>query len=276
MESQPAPLLSRQSKILKVVSDFKYLVSWANSTEKGIEVRKSLAWKALNDMSSIWSSNLSRDLKIRVFQATIESVLYFMAARDGHLLSQWKSPSIGTTPACLPMSLATVGETESPTPNFTATFQLCQRGSDSERLVLLAIATVTANCQQASLSCGGRPTHGHLRRDCPESTFIDTLILSIIIERYYRLYLLHWSGASVNESGSNQITRKARLSVFSFSFSFLFTLYTLFTLIKDKNIEKITSIIRIFNKIHLTLPNLLVFACYVVIFPIRFDLSYFL
>ena len=68
-----------------------------------------------------------------------------MAARGGHLLSQWKSPSIGTTPACLPMSLATVGETESPTPNFTATFQLCQTGSDSERLVLLAIATVTAN-----------------------------------------------------------------------------------------------------------------------------------
>lgn len=158
VESQPAPLLSRQSKILKVVSDFKYLVSWASSTEKGIEVRKSLAWEALNDMSSIWSSNLSRDLKIRVFQATIESVLYFMAARDGHLLSQWKSPSIGTTPACLPMSLATVGETESPTPNFTATFQLCQTGSDSERLVLLAIATVTANCQQASLSCGGRHT----------------------------------------------------------------------------------------------------------------------
>ena len=62
---------------VKVVSDFKYLVSWANSTEKGIEVRKSLAWKALNDMSSIWSSNLSRDLKIRVFQATIESVLLY-------------------------------------------------------------------------------------------------------------------------------------------------------------------------------------------------------
>ena len=42
VESQPTPLLSRQSKILKVVPDFKYLGSWVNSTEKDIEVRKSL------------------------------------------------------------------------------------------------------------------------------------------------------------------------------------------------------------------------------------------
>lgn len=110
--------------------------------------------KAPNDMSSIWSSNLSRDLKIRVFQATIESVLLYGC--KGWSLTHWKSPSVGTTPACL--SLTTVGETESPTPNCTATFQLCQAESDSERLVLLAIAIVTANCQQASLSCGGRHT----------------------------------------------------------------------------------------------------------------------
>ena len=31
-------------------------------------------------------------------------------------------------------------------------------GSDLEGLVLLAISTFTANCQQASLSCGGQGT----------------------------------------------------------------------------------------------------------------------
>ena len=274
MESQPAPLLSRESKILKVVSDFKYRVSWANSTERGIEVRKSLAWKALNDMSSIWSSNLSRDLKIRVFQATIESVLLYgcegwsltvtmekslnrnNTRMLAHVLSNsWRDR---VTNAELYGDLPTLSERIGFRTLGLARHCHCHRELPTSQLVLW------------------RPTHGHLRRDCPESTFIDTLILSIIIERYYRLYLLHWSGASVNESGSNQITRKARLSVFSFSFSFLFTLYTLFTLIRNKNIEKITSIIRIFNKIHLTLSTLLVFACYVVIFPIRFDLSYFL
>ena len=40
------------------------------------------------------------------------------------------------------VSLIPVGETESLTPNCTATFQLCQTGSDSEGLALLAIATV--------------------------------------------------------------------------------------------------------------------------------------
>ena len=35
---------------------------------------------------------------------------------------------------------------------------LCQTGSDSEGLALLAIATVTANCEQASLSCGDQHT----------------------------------------------------------------------------------------------------------------------
>ena len=50
--------------------------------------------------------------------------------------------------------LMPVGEAELPTPNSMATFHLCQTGSDSEGLALLATAVITANCQQASLSCG--------------------------------------------------------------------------------------------------------------------------
>ena len=52
--------------------------------------------------------------------------------------------------------LMPIGETESPTPNCTATFQLCQTVSDSKGLALLVIATITANCEQGSLSCGGQ------------------------------------------------------------------------------------------------------------------------
>lgn len=54
--------------------------------------------------------------------------------------------------------LMPVGEAELPTPNSMATFHLCQTGSDSEGLALLATAVITANCQQASLSCGGQHT----------------------------------------------------------------------------------------------------------------------
>ena len=54
--------------------------------------------------------------------------------------------------------LMPVGEAELPTPNSMATFHLCQTGSDLEGLALLATAVITANCQQASLSCGGQHT----------------------------------------------------------------------------------------------------------------------
>ena len=106
-------------------------------------------------------SNLSRHLKIRVFQETIESVLavpYSMVARGGHLLYLWKSRLMVYIPACSHVSLIPVGETESPTPNCTATFQLFQTGSDLESLGLPVIAAVTANCQQTSLSCGDQHT----------------------------------------------------------------------------------------------------------------------
>ena len=186
VESQPAPLLSRQSKILKVVPDFKYLGSWVNSTEKDIEVRNSLAWKALNDMASIWSSNLSRDLKIRVFQATIESVLLYGCVTYRHngkvpqseqhphachvLNNSWQDR---VTNAELYGDLPTLSDRIGFRTLGLARHCHCHRELPTNQLV------------------PWRPTHGHLRRDCPKSTFIDTLILSIIIERYYRLYRLH-------------------------------------------------------------------------------------
>ena len=62
---------------LKEVGDFKYLGSWVESTEKDIKIRKALAWKALNGMSNIWKSRMSRETKVRFFQATVESVLLY-------------------------------------------------------------------------------------------------------------------------------------------------------------------------------------------------------
>ena len=61
-------------------------------------------------------------------------------------------------PASSAVTLIPVGETKAPTSNFTGTFQLCQPGSGSEGLTLLAIVGVTANCQRTSLSCGGQHT----------------------------------------------------------------------------------------------------------------------
>ena len=47
------------------------------STGKDLKVRKGLSWNALHDMKKIWSSKLSMCLKIRLFQASIESILLY-------------------------------------------------------------------------------------------------------------------------------------------------------------------------------------------------------
>ena len=127
-------------------------------------------------MSSIWSSNLSRDLKIRVFQATIESVLLYGCEGWSLTVTMEKSLNRNNTGMLahvlnntwrnrvtnaqlygdLPSGFRTVGH---------ARHCHCHRELPTSQLVLW------------------RPAHGHLRRDRLESTFIDTLILSIIIER---------------------------------------------------------------------------------------------
>ena len=47
------------------------------SSSKDIKVRKAKSWKALNDMSKIWTSDISRSVKLRFFYATVESVLLY-------------------------------------------------------------------------------------------------------------------------------------------------------------------------------------------------------
>ena len=49
------------------------------SSEKDFEVRKALTWYACNKLKSIWSSNLKKDMKKRLFLSTVESVLLYGA-----------------------------------------------------------------------------------------------------------------------------------------------------------------------------------------------------
>ena len=49
---------------IKQVNDFKYLGSYIASTEHDINVRIGKAWSALNQLTNIWKSRLSKNLKI--------------------------------------------------------------------------------------------------------------------------------------------------------------------------------------------------------------------
>ena len=62
---------------LEEVNNFKYLGAWMVSTEKDIKYRKAAAWRACCKLSKIWKSSLPKSLKLRIFTATVESVLLY-------------------------------------------------------------------------------------------------------------------------------------------------------------------------------------------------------
>ena len=62
---------------LEEVKDFKYLGAWMESSAKDIKQRKAAAWRACSKLTKIWKSSLPRRLKLRLFAATVESVLLY-------------------------------------------------------------------------------------------------------------------------------------------------------------------------------------------------------
>ena len=70
-------LVALDGKSLKCVNNFKYLGGWLESSKKDFEVRKALSWVALNKLSKIWKSNLCKKIRVRLFVATIESILLY-------------------------------------------------------------------------------------------------------------------------------------------------------------------------------------------------------
>ena len=63
---------------LECVDDFKYLGSWIISTKKDLASRKIVAWQAILKMNKVWKSvDLTREFKLYVFTAVIESILLY-------------------------------------------------------------------------------------------------------------------------------------------------------------------------------------------------------
>ena len=63
--------------LLEEAQDFKYFGAWVKRTEQDVKTRKPMTWKACNNLSKLWKSNLSNDIKIKLFQATVEKVLLY-------------------------------------------------------------------------------------------------------------------------------------------------------------------------------------------------------
>ena len=77
IENDTWEIRDSNGNLIKRVNDFKYLGSYIASTERDVEIRIGKAWGAVNQLDSIWKSNLPKNLKKNFFRAACESVLLY-------------------------------------------------------------------------------------------------------------------------------------------------------------------------------------------------------
>ena len=62
---------------LENTSSFKYLGSYIPDSDTDFNRRKAQAWTAMGKLNKVWKSNITRECKIRFFQASVESILLY-------------------------------------------------------------------------------------------------------------------------------------------------------------------------------------------------------
>lgn len=167
------PLHTKDGTILEQKDDFQYLGSWVDNSDKDIEVRKAKAWRALNDMSKIWTSTMDTSLKKKFFIATVESILLYGC--EAWTLTKAQEKSLDGTYTRMLRRALNVHWT-SKTTNKTL-YGALPRISDKIASRRLQLA---GHCQRHPELAAHRlilwePTHGHRDRGRPDTTFIHTL-----------------------------------------------------------------------------------------------------
>ena len=159
---------------LEKKEDFKYLGSWTDSSEKDIEVRKALAWRALNDMNKIWSSNMSTDLKRKFFTATVESILLY-GCEAWTLTKAMEKQLNGTYTRMLRKAVNVHWSNKITNKELYGGWPALSDKIASRRLQL------AGHCHRHPELCAQKlilwePTHGHRGRGRPKTTFVDVLL----------------------------------------------------------------------------------------------------
>ena len=168
-----SPLKTISGDELKEVTDFKYLGSWVGSTEGDIKVRKALAWKALNGMTKIWKSNISRKAKIDFFIATVETVLLY-GCEAWTLTESLKKSLNGTYTRMLRAALNISWMQKVPNSELYGNLPPLDRKIAGKRMGLAGHCFRHPELAASSLILW-EPTHGKVSRGGRRTTFIDVL-----------------------------------------------------------------------------------------------------
>ena len=172
-EEDGSTITSRSGQVLEKVEDFVYLGAWIATTEHDFRVRKAKAWAACHKMKAIWKSNMRRNLKIRLFQATVESILLY-GTETWTVTESLKKKIDGCYSRMLRMAL-----------------NVDWREHRSNKEVFGTLPRVSSKIQARRMRLAGHiqrhddlvahdlllwePSHGYRGRGRPPLTFVDTL-----------------------------------------------------------------------------------------------------
>ena len=159
---------------IKVSKDFKYLGAWIDDSVKDMKTRKAQAWVACNKLNKVWKSNLHKNLKIRLFQATVESV--FLYGSETWTVTKSTEKSIDGAYTRMLRSALNVSWRDHVT-NEELYGHLPKLSSKIRtRRMRIAGHCVRHNEEEASKLILWQPQHGKRKRGKPKTTYVDTLL----------------------------------------------------------------------------------------------------
>ena len=160
--------------MLEQKDDFKYLGSWVDNSAKDINVRKSLAWKALNDMEKIWKSAMNPELKKRFFVATVESILLY-GCESWALTDTMERSLSGTYTRMLRKALNVHWSSHTSNDELYGKLPRVDTKIAERRLRLAGHCHRHPELSTQKLLLW-EPTHGTRGRGRPKATYVDTLL----------------------------------------------------------------------------------------------------
>lgn len=152
--------------------DFVYLGSWCTQ-DRDIRTRKALAWKSLHKLNKVWSSKMSKRIKIQLFRATTETILLY-GSSTWTLTKQEEKALDGTYTRMLRKVLNIKWNQKINNASLYGSLDKISNTIRSRRLKL-AGHVFRDKSSPAHLTVTWMPSHGYANRGL-KTTFVDTLL----------------------------------------------------------------------------------------------------
>ena len=173
-QDDPITVKALSGEKIKIVENFKYLGSWTESTEKDLQIRKALAWTACHKLDKIWTSKLSRKVKIKLFTVTVESVLLY-GSEAWTLTSTLKKRLDGCYTRLL-RKVLNISWTQHPTNQMLYQNLPLVSTKVKKRRMRLAGHCVRHPEEMAHNLVMWKPTEGRRNRGARRKTYVDNLL----------------------------------------------------------------------------------------------------